>query len=296
MSSHSPARTDIIAERLADPIERACLYVVATPIGNLEDVSARGLRVLAQVDLIAAEDTRATRVLLDRYGISTAMQALHEHNEASMASRLVERVRAGEAIALVSDAGTPLISDPGFRLVAAARAAGVTVRPVPGACAAIAALSVAGLASDRFCFEGFLPNRSSARRARLTELAGETRTLVFYESAHRIADSIDDLVTVFGPGRAAVLARELTKRFETVLGDDLGTIAAAIAADADQRRGEFVVVVAGNPEPQAAQIAHGQRLYAALVRELPPSRAARIAAEISGAPKRALYLPDVRSE
>lgn len=270
-------------------MERGCLYVVATPIGHLDDISARALRVLAGVDRIAAEDTRGTRVLLDRYGIATPMLALHEHNEDALSVRLVERLRAGESLALVSDAGTPLISDPGFRLVAAARAAAVPVRPVPGACAAIAALSVAGLPSDRFCFEGFLPNRSAARRARLGELAGETRTLVFYESAHRIVDSVDDLIAVFGGDRAAVLARELTKRYETVLGADLAAIAAALAADADQRRGEFVLVIAGNPEPQAAAIAHGRRLYAALARELPPSRAARIAAELSGAPKRSLY-------
>lgn len=283
MSTRSPALHDIIA------VERACLYVVATPIGNLDDISARALRVLAQVDHIAAEDTRGTRVLLDRYGIATPMLSLHEHNEQAQAQPLVERLRAGAAIALVSDAGTPLISDPGFRLVAAVREAGLTVRPLPGPCAAIAALSVAGIASDRFCFEGFLPNRSSARRARLNELAGETRTLVCYESSHRIVECIDDAIAVLGGERKAVLARELTKRFETVLGDDLATIAAAMADDANQQRGEFVLVLAGNDEPQARAIAEGRRLYALLAAELPPSRAARIAAEFSGAPKRALY-------
>lgn len=262
---------------------------MATPIGNLEDISARALRILAEVDLIAAEDTRNSRVLLDRYGIATPMQAVHEHNEAAQSEHLVQRLRDGVSIALVSDAGTPLISDPGFRLVAAARAAGVPVRTVPGPCAAIAALSVAGIAPDRFCFEGFLPARSAARRARLGELVGEARTLVFYESAHRIVDSMEDLVAVFGPDRQAVLARELSKRFETALGERLADIAAALAADPDQRRGEFVLVVAGNPDRDAAALAEGRRLYAALSRELPPARAAKLAAELSGASRRALY-------
>lgn len=291
MSDTLLERSDIIAEGPASAGKSLPpgLYVVATPIGNLEDISARALRVLSQAALIAAEDTRTTRVLLDRYGIATPMQAVHEHNEHAVAARLVQRMAAGEAIALVSDAGTPLISDPGFRMVAAARAAGVPVSPVPGACAAIAALSIAGLPSDRFCFEGFLPAKGAARRARLAELAGEARTLVFYESSHRIVDGLDDLAAEFGGERPAVLARELTKRFETVLDGPLAAIVAALAADPDQRRGEFVLVVSGNPDPQAAAIANGRRLYAALVHELPPSRAARIAAELSGAPKRALY-------
>ncbi len=263
--------------------------MVATPIGNLEDVSARALRILGEVALIAAEDTRTTRVLLDRYGIATPMQAVHDHNERGMADRLVARMSAGDSIALVSDAGTPLISDPGFHLVAAARAAGVSVRPIPGACAGIAALSVAGLASDRFCFEGFLPAKPGTRRARLDTLVSEPRTLLFYESSHRIADCIADLVAVFGADRKAVIARELTKRFETLIGDTLGDIAQALALDANQLRGEFVVVVAGNPDPDAVALAKGRRLYAALSRELPPARAAKIAAELSGASKRALY-------
>ena len=277
----------MIAE--ADAIGPGALYVVATPIGNLEDISARALRILSSVDLIAAEDTRTTRVLLDRYGITTPTQAVHEHNERGLSERLLARLRAGESIALVADAGTPLISDPGFHLVSAARAAGINVHPVPGACAAIAALSVAGLPSDRFCFEGFLPPKSAARRTRLRELAGETRTLVFYESAHRIVDSTDDLIAIFGSERRAVVARELTKRFETLIGDTLAEIASALANDADQRRGEFVLIVAGNPDADVAALAGGRRLYAALVQELPPARAAKLAAELSGAPKRALY-------
>jgi 16S rRNA (cytidine1402-2'-O)-methyltransferase len=276
----------IIAEGLPGT---GVLYVVATPIGNLEDISARALRILGEVALIAAEDTRTTRVLLDRYGITTPMQAVHEHNERGQAERLVARLRAGDSIALVSDAGTPLISDPGFHLVASARAAGLSLQPIPGACAGIAALSVAGLASDRFCFEGFLPPKSGARRTRLDELVSEQRTMLFYESSHRIVDCIDDMVAVFGPQRRAVVARELTKRFETLIGDTLADIATAIASDSDQSRGEFVVVVAGNPDVDAASLAEGRRLYAALSRELPPARAAKIAAELSGASKRALY-------
>lgn len=270
-------------------IAPGALYVVATPIGNLADISQRALAVLAQVDVIACEDTRSTRVLLDHYGINTPMLALHEHNELAQAGPLLARLRDGAAIALVSDAGTPLISDPGYRLVAAARNAGLAVHPIPGACAAIAALSAAGLASDRFCFEGFLPPKPAARRARLAQLAGEPRTLIFYESSHRIVDALADLAAAFGSARPAVLARELTKRFETFLGPDLAGIAQAVAADANQRRGEFVLVIAGNPEPEAAALALGRRIHAALAAELSPSRAARIAAEISGAPRRALY-------
>ena len=286
MSNPDSMTGAIIAEGLPGT---GVLYVVATPIGNLEDISARALRILGEVALIAAEDTRTTRVLLDRYCITTPMQAVHEHNERGQAERLVARLRAGDSIALVSDAGTPLINDPGFHLVAAARAAGLSVQPIPGACAGIAALSVAGLAADRFCFEGFLPPKSGARRARLDDLVSEERTLLFYESSHRIVDCIDDMVAIFGPQRRAVVARELTKRFETLIGDTLADIATAIASDSDQSRGEFVVVVAGNPDVDAASLAEGRRLYAALSRELPPARAAKIAAELSGASKRALY-------
>ncbi|HHO68310.1 MAG TPA: 16S rRNA (cytidine(1402)-2'-O)-methyltransferase, partial [Gammaproteobacteria bacterium] len=193
------------------------LFVVATPIGNLGDMTPRGVEVLQQADLIAAEDTRHSRRLAEHFGIATPMLALHEHNERSVAARLVERLRQGESIALISDAGTPLISDPGYQLVRAAREAGVPVVPVPGASALVAALSVAGLPTDRFVFEGFLPPRQAARRKRLEALKDEPRTLVFYESSHRIVDSLNDLKDVFGPGRQALLARELTKAFETTL-------------------------------------------------------------------------------
>lgn len=265
------------------------LYVVATPIGNLGDLGPRAREVLAAVAAICAEDTRHTRPLLANFGIDRPLVALHEHNEAEIAARLVERLRAGEALALVSDAGTPLVSDPGYRLVRAVREAGLAVSPVPGPCAAIAALSAAGLPSDRFCFEGFLPAKAAARRERLAVLAGEARTLVFYESAHRIEESLADLVAAFGAGREAVLARELTKLFETVLGDRLGDIAAKVAADANQRKGEFVLVVRGNPDEGAAALAEGRRLYARLAEHLKPSVAAKLAAELSGAPRKALY-------
>ena len=265
------------------------LYVVATPIGNLADLTARGREVLSSVDAICAEDTRHTRQLLSAYGVEKPLVALHEHNEAEIAGRLVQRLRGGEALALVSDAGTPLISDPGYRLVREVRAAGLKVSPVPGACAAIAALSVAGIPSDRFCFEGFLPAKGSGRRERLQALARETRTLVFYESSHRIEESLVDFVASFGGTREAVLARELTKLFETVLGDSLETILQRVRTDENQRKGEFVLIVRGCEDDAAAALIEGQRLYAKLKEHLSPSQAAKLAAELSGAPRKALY-------
>ena len=235
--------------------QAGALHVVATPIGNLGDLTARAREVLASVDAICAEDTRHTRQLLGALGIERPLLALHEHNEADVAWKLVERLKAGDSLALVSDAGTPLVSDPGYRLVRDVRAAGLRVIPLPGACAAIAALSVAGLPSDRFCFEGFLPAKASGRRERLTALAREPRTLVFYESSHRIEESLADLVAMFGPDREAVLARELTKLFETVLGDTLEGIAAKVAADDNQRKGEFVLVVRGAGDEAALRAA-----------------------------------------
>lgn len=265
------------------------LILVATPIGNLGDLSPRALEVLRAVAAICAEDTRHTRRLLAHFGIERPLLAVHEHNEDDVAGKLVERLLAGESLALVSDAGTPLVSDPGFRLVRAARAAGIAVSPVPGACAFVAALSVAGLASDRFVFEGFLPAKAAARRERLASLAGETRTLVFYESAHRIEDALADCVVVFGAERPAVLARELTKLFETVLDGTLGELQAKVQADPDQRKGEFVLLVQGAGEDAEAKVAEGRRLYAKLCEHLKPSQAAKLAAELSGAPRKALY-------
>src|SRR5690606_38307034 len=215
--------------------------------------------------------------------------ALHEHNEQQQAARLVQRLQAGESLALVSDAGTPLVSDPGFRLVRAAREVGLRVSPVPGPSALVAALSVAGLPSDRFVFEGFLPARGAARRERLQRLAGEPRTLLFYESSHRILETLQDMRAAFGDGRRAVLARELTKLFETVLDGPLADLHARTAADADQRKGEFVVLVEGAGDDADATLAEGRRVYALLSAHLPPSTAAKLAAELTGAPRKALY-------
>ena len=265
------------------------LHIVATPIGNLGDLSPRALEVLRTVAAVCAEDTRHTRRLLAHFGIERPLLAVHEHNEDEIASKLVARLLAGESLALVSDAGTPLVSDPGFRLVRAARAAGVKVSPVPGACAFVAALSVAGLASDRFVFEGFLPAKAAARRERLIALASEPRTLVFYESSHRIEAALADCVAAFGAERSAVLARELTKLFETVLDGTLGELQATIAIDENQRKGEFVLLVQGAVEDADAKIAEGRRLYAKLCEYLKPSQAAKLAAELSGAPRKALY-------
>ncbi|QOW24052.1 16S rRNA (cytidine(1402)-2'-O)-methyltransferase [Lysobacter sp. H23M47] len=265
------------------------LYIVATPIGNLGDISARALEVLGSVDAICAEDTRHTRQLLSHFAMERPLLALHQHNEEAQAGQLVARLQSGDSLALVSDAGTPLVSDPGFRLVRAARAAGIRVSPVPGACAAIAALSVAGIASDRFAFEGFLPAKSGARRERLARLASEPRTLVFYESAHRIEESLADMAAALGPDRRVVLARELTKLFETVLDGGLSELLARVQADPNQRKGEFVLVVEGVGDEAESQLIEGRRLYGKLSAHLPPSAAAKLAAELSGAPRKALY-------
>jgi 16S rRNA (cytidine1402-2'-O)-methyltransferase len=265
------------------------LHVVATPIGNLADLSPRALDTLRSVDAICAEDTRHTRQLLAHFGVEKPLVALHQHNEDAQAGQLVARLRDGQSLALVSDAGTPLVSDPGYRLVRAAREAGLRVSPVPGACAAIAALSVAGIASDRFVFEGFLPAKAGARRERLSHLAGETRTLLFYESAHRIEETLADIVAVMGPDRPLVLARELTKLFETVLDGPAARVLEAVGADPNQRRGEFVLVLEGAADDADARIAEGRRLYARLGEYLKPSQAAKLAAELSGAPRKALY-------
>ena len=266
------------------------LHVVATPIGNLGDLSPRALEILRTVSAICAEDTRHTRQLLAHFGLERPLLALHQHNEDAQAQQLVARLRAGDSLALVSDAGTPLVSDPGFRLVRAARAEGIRVSPVPGACAAIAALSVAGVPSDRFVFEGFLPAKGGARRERLSQVAAETRTLMFYEAAHRIEETLADMAAVLGSDRRAVVARELTKLFETVLDGTLSELQARVAADPNQRKGEFVVVVEGAGEDADARIREGQRLFAKLGEYLKPSQAAKLAAELSGAPRKALYM------
>ena len=266
-----------------------CLYVVATPIGHRDDMSARAISTLHAVTVIAAEDTRHSRPLLQYHGVDTPLVALHEYNERDAVDALVRRLLAGDAVALISDAGTPLISDPGFRLVRAARAAGVRCVPIPGACAAIAALCASGLPSDRFVFEGFLPPKAAARRTRLQQLSGDARTIIFYESSHRIAESVADMRDILGATREAVLARELTKMFETILGEPLGELATRIATDPDQQRGECVVLVAGRGEEADAKVTEGQRVFAILRAELPPAKAAKLAAVISGAPRKALY-------
>ncbi len=274
---------------MSTPAAAGILYVVATPIGNLGDLSPRALDTLRAVAAVCAEDTRHTRQLLSHYGVEQSLIALHEHNEAGLADRIVVRLCAGESLALVSDAGTPLVSDPGFRLVAAARAAGIKVSPIPGPSALIAALSVAGLPSDRFAFEGFLPAKAGARRERLAALASEPRTLIFYESSHRIEDTLADAVTVIGADRLAAIGRELTKLFETVLSGTLSELHARVAADADQRKGEFVLLIQGVGDDADAKRVEGRRVYAKLVEHLPPSTAAKLAAEITGAPRKSLY-------
>jgi 16S rRNA (cytidine1402-2'-O)-methyltransferase len=270
-------------------VQPGSLWVVATPIGHRDDFSARAIETLRAVAVIAAEDTRHSRPLLVHHNIDTALIALHDHNERDAVDGIVRRLLAGDSVALISDAGTPLISDPGFRLVRAARAAGVRCIPVPGACAAIAALSVAGLPSDRFVFEGFLPAKAAARRARLQELAADARTIIFYESSHRVAESLVDMRDIFGGERNAVLARELTKMFETVIGEPLTDLAAKVLADPDQQRGEHVIIVAGRGEEIDAKLAEGRRVFALLRDELPPAKAAKLAAVISGAPRKLLY-------
>jgi 16S rRNA (cytidine1402-2'-O)-methyltransferase len=264
--------------------------VVATPIGNLGDLSARAREVLASVDLIAAEDTRPTKQLLHACGVDRPLTSLHEHNEAEKSGALVERLVKGESIALVSDAGTPLISDPGFDLVGAARARGVSIVAVPGPCAAIAALSVAGLPTDRFVFEGFLPAKSTARRARLEELVAEPRTLVFYEAPHRLVDLLRDLTAVFSSQRRAVVCRELTKRFETTYAGALQDLLDLADRNPDVSRGEIVVIVAGDAESERhVASVNTDQLLRALIEELPPAQTAKIAARLTGEKRADLY-------
>lgn len=268
----------------------AALYIVATPIGNLEDLSARAVRILSTVDMIVAEDTRTSRKLLMHYGITTPLSALHEHNEREQTPKLIEQLRADKSIAVISDAGTPLISDPGYHLVCAAHAAGLTVVPVPGACAAIAALSAAGLPSDRFTFEGFPLPKSTARRASFARLATESRTLIFYESPHRIVDSLADMAAEFGAARAAVVARELTKKFETLRAGSLGVLADWIARAETPRQGEFVVLVHGaEARAVAPALPEAERVLKLLMAELPTSQAVDLAVGITGLPRNTLY-------
>jgi 16S rRNA (cytidine1402-2'-O)-methyltransferase len=278
-----------MSSRTERAVEPRTLYVVATPIGNLGDMTERAREVLGAVDLIAAEDTRHTRALLQAFGLQTPTFSLHEHNEAHKSAALVRELDAGKAIALVSDAGTPLISDPGFGLVAAARAAGHAVVAVPGACAAIAALSVSGLPTDRFVFEGFLPAKSAARRERLQMLATESRTLVFYEAPHRIAEALADLAAVFGPAREASISREITKRFETHYAGTLADLAERVQTDADMQRGEIVIVVRGAEAATKSGAVDADQLLRVLAEDLSPAQAAKLAAKLTGAKRADLY-------
>ena len=272
------------------------LYVVATPIGNLADLTPRAREVLASVALIAAEDTRHTRQLLQAVGIETALTSLHEHNEAQKSEELVARLAQGDSIALVSDAGTPLVSDPGFDLVAAARKRGIAVVAIPGACAAIAALSVAGLPTHRFAFEGFLPAKSAARAERLAQLVREERTLIFYEAPHRLAEVLHDMARLLGAERRASISRELTKRFETTYSGTLAELSEAAERDSDMTRGEIVIVVSGAPAMSATLALDAEALLRALLEELPPSQAAKIAAHLTGARRSDLYEAALRIE
>ena len=271
-------------------IKTGVLYVVATPIGNRKDITQRALEVLGAVDVVVAEDTRHSRKLLSSFGIRVPLVSMHEHNERSVALRLVQALKQGETIALVADAGTPLISDPGYHLVQDAHEAGIPVVPVPGPSALICALSAAGLATDRFVFEGFLPSRGPARRSRLQALAKESRTLVFYESCHRILGSLQDLADCLGGAREAVVARELTKLFEAIRKGSLGELLEHLKADSDQQKGEFVLLVAGADEAAPQQVsADAVKILQVLVEELPVKQAAALTARITGEKRNQLY-------
>lgn len=275
-----------------NPADSSCgaLYVVATPIGNLGDISARAIEILKSVDMIAAEDTRHSARLLAQYDIRTPLLALHDHNERARADELVKRISGGVRMALISDAGTPLISDPGYRLVSRLREAGQQVVPVPGPCALITALSGAGLATDRFAFEGFLPAKRSARTAALEAVVKHTATLVFYESPHRIVDSLQDISDIFGQ-RRLVLARELTKRFETYLEGNAESLLLRLRENSDQTRGEFVVMIEGAAytEEQATDIDPEHLLKALLAASLGVKQAASVAAEVLGGKRKEWY-------
>lgn len=266
------------------------LYIVPTPIGNLGDISERACAVLAEVQVIAAEDTRHSGKLLSHLGIKNDLLALHEHNERDRSETLIKRLQAGESIALISDAGTPLISDPGYVLVGQCRRAGIKVVALPGACAITTALSASGLATDRFCFEGFLPAKPQQRRKRLQELLTETRTLVFYESPHRIVHTLEALHEVFGEQRGCVMGRELTKQFETYLTGTVAEVLQQVTTDSNQQRGEIVLMLAG-AEPAAHTELPTEALYCLklLSQELPLKKAAAIVAEVYGLRKNQLY-------
>ncbi|KKD59941.1 tetrapyrrole methylase [Grimontia sp. AD028] len=270
-------------------VDVSTLYIVPTPIGNLGDITQRALEILQQVDIIAAEDTRHTGKLLSHFGITTRTFALHDHNEQQKADFLIEKLVSGQNIALVSDAGTPLISDPGYHLVTRCRQAGVKVVPLPGPCAVITALSASGLPSDRFSFEGFLPPKSKGRRDKFSDIAEDPRTLIFYESPHRILDTLDDMLVVLGAERQVVLARELTKTYETIHGAPLGELIEWLNEDSNRIRGEMVLLIAGHRAEKEDLPLEATKAVTLLAKELPLKKASAIAAELYNVKKNALY-------
>ncbi|SHE97726.1 16S rRNA (cytidine1402-2'-O)-methyltransferase [Microbulbifer donghaiensis] len=270
--------------------DQALLYIVATPIGNLADMVPRAVEVLQCADLVAAEDTRHSQRLFSHFNIDTPLMAYHDHSDDKRTEQILQRLEQGQTVALISDAGTPLISDPGYRLVREARTRGIQVVPIPGACAFVAALCAAGLPSDRFSFEGFLPAKPGAREKALQELAADTRTMVFYEAPHRVADTLAAMAEIFGAEREAVIAREISKAFETFHLAPLAELAEWVRADSNQQRGEIVLLVRGAERRQGAELdSEAERVMKLLLAELPPKRAAALAAEITGVNKKALY-------
>lgn len=267
----------------------AQLFVVATPIGHLDDISYRAIQVLRSVALIAAEDTRQSAPLLKHYNISTPLTACHDHNEEHKIKSIIERLQSGENIALISDAGTPLISDPGFRLVRAAQQAGIRVTPIPGACAAIAALSAVGLPSDRFLFVGFLPAKTTQRQQQLEQLKNHVETLIFYEAPHRIIDCLEDIQLVFGAQRTIGFAREITKTFETIVQKPVGELLQWVKNDNNQQKGEIVLVVAGNTAEVDDAQEKTDQLLKRLLQDLSVKSAAQLAADLTGLKKNMLY-------
>ena len=265
------------------------LYVVATPIGNLGDMVPRAVEILQAVDLIAAEDTRHSARLAEQFNISTPLVAYHDHTDEHQVDALLDKIHQGQSLALISDAGTPLVSDPGYRLVRKARQAGVRVIPIPGACALIAALSASGLPSDRFAFEGFLPAKSGQRQNRLQGFIKEERTLIFYEAPHRIEACLADMVEVFGADREVVMAREITKTFETIVDGCAHEVLDFVRSDSNQRRGEIVLLVRGAKAVEQALDSEAQRVMAILLEELPVKQASKIGSEITGLKKKLLY-------
>jgi len=269
--------------------EVACLYIVATPIGNLADMSQRAIEILQSVDVIAAEDTRHSGFLLQHFAIKTPSVSLHDHNEQQRSETLLTRLQQGESIALISDAGTPLISDPGYKLVSLVREHGIPVIPIPGSCAVIAALSASGLPSDRFSFEGFLPSKQGARLQTLEKLAADTRTLIFYDSPRRLQSTLTDMVAIFGEDRRACLARELTKLHETINTKPLAELLEWVSNDANQQRGECVVLVEGAKQHQDASEVEVNRVLGLLLKELPVKKAAAITSSLLGISKNNAY-------